>query len=125
MEKQTYKIVNLPGLSGLYVVGTKISADDDLVEIQELVNVGIVVGDRQLRYPIPPGAMWIGSDFLDESDDIGSREFSTDNPYGEFKYEGRFERDRLVIVHAVYEKAISITIYEMVNDKKSSFQKTL
>ena len=124
MENKTFQIVNLPGLSGLHCVA-HYAKDVDLYSVEELINVGIVIGDRLLRYPIPTGAMWLAREFLEEVEPISSREFSADNPFGEFKYEGRFEKDKLAIVHAVYDNAISITIYEMINDKQKEFQRTL
>jgi hypothetical protein len=116
---RTYKIVNIPGLSGLHVVG---ETNGDVVDVKEIINVGIVIGDRLLRYPIPSSSVFIAKDNLEEIDNISAREFSAENPYGEFKYEGRFEKNDLTIAHAVYEKAITITIYE---DNKQGGQKTL
>jgi len=119
---KTYKIVNIPGLSGLHVVG---DFKGNYVHIKELINVGIVIGDRLLRYPIPDEAVAISEQFLEEVDNITAREFSAENPYGEYKYEGHFEKDQLTIAHAVYEKAISITIYEDVDEGTHVSQKTL
>lgn len=118
---KTYRIKNIPGLSGLHCVA-EIDAHNGLYQVSELINVGVVIGDRLLRYQIPECAVFIGADYLDEVDNITAREFSAENPYGEFKYEGRFEKKDLTIAHAVYDKAISITIYE---DNKQGGQKTL
>ena len=111
MINQTYQIVNLPGLSGLHCVA-RYNEDVCLFEIIELINVGIVIGDRFLRYPLPDRAMWLSGDFLKETDDITAREFSTDNPFGEYKYEGRYQKGDLVITHVMFEDAITVTILE-------------
>ncbi len=114
----TYKVQDLPGFEHLLAVGELQKLDDGagefhLVEIEQLVNTSVLVGDRELKLTIRPGSLWINVHNLVEVPDAeAKREFATDNPFGEFKYSGRFEKERLVITHAVYENAININIVE-------------
>lgn len=110
----TYKVKDLPGLNDLHVVG-ELRLDTTVgtvVEVSEFVNTGVVIGDRLLRFPVPPHAVFISVQNLDEVDIDANQEFASDNPYGAFKYEGRFTKGNLTITHSVFEQAVSITIYE-------------
>ena len=107
----TYKIVDLPGLKGLFAIGSY--DNDGMVEIEALVNANITIGDRQLKYPLPARSVFISEEFLEVvKEDIATREFAFDNPFGKHLYEGRFQKDNLEVIHVVYEDALTVTIIE-------------
>lgn len=109
----TYKIKDLPGFGHLLAVGDGDGLSAGLVSIKQFINSGVLIGDRELKFNMPDDAVWIDLAHLELVDDSESeKEFADDNPYGEFKYEGRFTKGDLEVVHAVYENAISITIME-------------
>lgn len=123
MHKRTYKIVDLPGLSGLYVVG--VDNSPELVEVLELINMNVTLGDRLLRYKLPEDSLYINVVHLEEVDDDTNIEFAVDNPYGEYMFEGRFQKGDLQIVHAVYRNAVTVTIVEKNPPKMKGMDKTL
>lgn len=116
--KKHYKIKGLPGLDGLIAHGettgltTPASPVFDLVEVDELLNPNAMFGDRQLRFPVPERSLYLSREHLEEIADPVLREFSSGNPYGEFQYEGRVERDGLRISYAMFERALSVTVSE-------------
>lgn len=132
---KTYRTKDLPGFENLLVIGNVQNLDDghgvySLVEVEQFVNTGVLVGDRELKVNPEKGSIWINIHHLDEVDPMDAqREFANDNPFGKFMYEGRYEKDELVIAYGKYEKAVSITIYEMPQATKehssSQAQKTL
>jgi len=115
----TYKIKDIPGFENLLVVGQfrQFGGTGEawrILEVEQFINTNVIVGDRELKIAIPPQSMWLAPVNLElVSDTEGKRVYANDNPFGTFKYEGRYEKDKLVIAYGMYEKAVSITIYEM------------
>jgi hypothetical protein len=128
---KTYRTKNLPGFENLLVIGNLQYLDDGhgtyhLVEVEQFINSGVLVGDRELKVNPSKGSIWINIHYLDEIDDAeGKREFANDNPFGAFKYEGRFVKAPLEITYAMYEKAVSITITEKNPPDMKGLDKTL
>ena len=116
----TYKTKNLPGFEHLLVVGNEWQLDDsrgtfEVVEVKTLINTSVLVGDRELKINLPDQAMFINIHNLEPVPETESEhEFASDNPFGQYQYEGRFSRGILEVVHVVYEKAITISILEKV-----------
>jgi hypothetical protein len=105
-----YWITNLPGLDGL-VVESSHTNENGFVQVDTLINPNAILGDRQVKFPIPSGALWIHPDHLKQVIDP-NKSFSTESPFGEFQFEGRLKRDRLVVDYVSYDNAITITIRE-------------
>lgn len=114
----TYKVKNVPGFEHLLAVGNEWQLDDghgtfEVVEVKTLINTSVVIGDRELKINLPDQAMFINIHNLELVPETEAQhEFTSDNPFGEFKYDGRFQRGDLIVTHAVYERAITITIVE-------------
>ena len=104
-----YRIKGLPGLDGLVVESETVVANVALVSA--LLNPTSMLGDRDLRFPMPEHAIAISTDFLVEIPNP-SKEYTTKNPFGKHLYEGRFKRDTLEIVTVEFENAITVTIIE-------------
>jgi hypothetical protein len=116
-----YKINGIPGLDGLLVRGRTTEATTepsdegvfDLVAVDELLNVNVIVGDRQLRYPLPPDGLFVSKRYLTEVADPGLREYSTANPFGKYQSEGFFNSTSLEISWAVFSLAATITVISL------------
>ncbi len=123
-----FKIKGLPGLDGLIVQNTS----DQTIEVSigkdpaitfvpvDTIITNAIVGDRDLKFPLPPRSLLIDTRFL-----VGildpTKEYSAKNPFGKYLYEGTFVQDTLHIAYTVFDNALSATIYEMLGGK----QKTL
>ena len=124
LMSKTYQIRNIPAFSGLVAVGD-VDEDLELVEVFELVNTNVIVGDRNLKFPIPNKTLFIALKNLVEIEDVSTREFANDNPYGTYLYEGSFQKENLQVVHAVYQYAVTVSIIEKSSPKEKGLDKTL
>lgn len=109
-----YRIIALPGLAGLVAeVSAEINDDSDAewASVDTLIVPNIVVGDRNMRYPLPPQAVLVKKEYLQGVPDP-SREYSLDSPYGKYMYEGRYKKEELEVAYTKFERALSISIYE-------------
>jgi hypothetical protein len=128
----------LPGIGGLIVEGMitrHCNVKDlrgnavpyiDLLEVSEIIRPDSIVGDRPVRFPISEGTLYLNANEIFEIDDPSiTREYAADNPFGEYLYEGRFQKDNLVITHAVYKDAVTVTITETSTSQMKDLDKTL
>jgi len=128
----------LPGIGGLIVSGEikrhcKVSdlkgqavPYTDLLEVSEIIRPDSIVGDRPVRFPMIEGMLYLNASEVFEIDDPSiTREYAADNPFGEYLYEGRFQKENLVITHAVYKDAVTVTITEMNPSQMKGLDKTL
>ena len=93
-----------------------------VVNVERLINSNIIVGDRQLILPIGENGLMIRSSYLTEVEDPGvSREFGSDNPYGECLSETTRIFDCVSVHIASFKDAMLVTI----RDKSVAPIKTL
>ena len=108
-------VVNgLPGLDGLVVETSPLDEVTNTHEVITLINASAVVGDRTVRYPIPPSALYIDHEYLKPTLDP-TKEFTTVNPYGTFLFEGHYKREKLQVAYSVFSNALTVTIFEHTN----------
>ena len=117
-----FKIKGLAkGLDGLIV---EISVRDGMgygfSAVDCIYNTNIIFGDRVLKSPVANSGLFIDEKHLEECEDP-NMEFSTENPFGEYLYEGTYVKGDLNIVYTEFDNAIAITIFE----KRGEQQKTL
>lgn len=106
-----YRVKNLPGLKGLVIRGkTVLLGGYDYVNVEEIINTAIVIGDRELRFPFPTGTMLLSVDELEVFENFEKKEFTYDNPFGDLGYEGHWSRGTIHVDYAVYEKGMSINV---------------
>jgi hypothetical protein len=109
-----YKITEIPGMNGFIAVGDLIKNNGheeyELINVETLINTDIMVGDRQLRYPIPKGAFWLNRNYVKEIDDPGIREYSAENDFGDLEYEGTYEKGRIRVSYASYKNVLTIDV---------------
>ncbi len=122
-----YSIKGLPGLDGLIVeTNGKVavaSPHQDYASVDTIIT-NAVVGDRDLKFPLPYHSLLIETKFLTEIPDP-TKEYSAQNPFGKHLYEGTFVRDALHITYTVFDNALSVTIYEAKPAEHVEQQKTL
>lgn len=106
-----YRIKDIPGLEGMIVRAAEKKPYADATEVETLISPFTVVGDSQVKLPIPPEALWIGDDFLVEVEDP-TVEYSTHTPFGKYLYEGWMDKDNIRVAYTVHDNAISLTISE-------------
>jgi hypothetical protein len=112
----TYKTKNLPGFDHLLVVGNVIFAGDvgPVIEVSTFINTSVIIGDRELRFNLPTGSLFINTSNLVRVDDSdGKREFATDNPFGTYLSSGRVTLGELVVSYSRYKGAFTITIVDV------------
>lgn len=133
MPKRMYTIIGLGfGLDGLIAEST----DDDhevndlldarmasVREITRLRSPSVVVGDRNVSYPIRENSLWINREFL-EPYDLPIREYASDNPWGKYKFEGRCETGNLEVTYAQYERCLQVTVTEKANARHKTLYAT-
>ena len=122
MEK-FFKILNsLPGLSGLYIRANlpETQSNVDYIEVSEIIT-NTVVGDRDLKFPIPPSSLWISCEHLQEIQDP-TKQYSSASPFGKHLRDATIKDDEINVAYSVFDNAISVTVYEIQDDKS---QKTL
>ena len=125
MEKFYSILPTLPGLAGLYIRGRQIWRDaggsgDQTVEVAEIIT-NQIIGDRDLKFPVPEGSLWISVDHLSEIDDP-TKEYSTKSPFGEYIKDGSFDSDDIHVSYSIFDNAVTVTIFEVQED---SSQRTL
>ncbi len=129
MEKRYFKIHDLCyGLDGLIAEVSGIPSIVEtfsmpsVVNVERLINSNIIVGDRQFILPIGKNGLMIRSTYLTEVEDPGvSREFGSDNPYGECRSESTIGFDCVTVNIANFQNAMLVTI----RDKSVAPIKTL
>ena len=109
--KKTYRVVGIPAFHGLHVTGVDCKGATFL-SVEEFINTGVMLGDRQLRYLMPVDSVLISSANLEETDNVGEREFANDNPFGTYESEHRKTVGKLDVVYVVFEKAVTVTIFD-------------
>ena len=103
-----YKIKELPGLKGMIARGEETAPNHVCVE--ELINLDVIIGDRQLRFPMPEDALYINTEYLEAIDNIDLREFSTKSPFGKLNYEGHWSKGTIHVDYAHYENALTVNV---------------
>ncbi len=127
-----YRIKGLPGLDGLIVQ----NLDDQTIEVTigkdpaitfvpvSTIITNAVVGDRDLKFPLPPRSLLIDAKFLVDIIDP-TKEYSAKSPFGKHLYDGTYARGDLHIAYTVFDNALSVTVYEKKGPGKEGIQKTL
>jgi hypothetical protein len=112
------------GLDGLVVEGKSgldwPNSGEQFIDVTCIYNTNIVFGDRVLKSPVTPGSLVLNQAFVEETTDP-NMEFSTENPFGKYLYEGTYVKGDLNIAYTEFDNAIAITIFEKHGDQ----QKTL
>lgn len=116
-----FRINGLPGLEGLVAEVRGACPKEGPVGIDALINVSVVLGDRNVRFNYPDGALKIDSKYLVNVPDP-TREYDTKSPFGMFLFEGHYKKDTLEVAYTMFDNALSVSIFEKHNDGK---QKTL
>ncbi len=121
-----FKIKKLsPFLDGLVVEGDmKGVTVRPCLHVSRIINDSIVVGDRNLSYPVAPysyGSLTIDPEFLTELKDYKIREFDHTNPWGKCLFECGYNKGQLQVACARYELATQVTVTE----KQGKRSKTL
>lgn len=106
-----YKIKGIPGLEGL-VVEAEYRSVGDVLCILQIINPNAVIGDRTVHYPIPESKLYIDDSMVEECLDPGIQQFSSKSPFGKLLFEGRLNKDQLVVDYVQYDNAVSVTIRE-------------
>jgi hypothetical protein len=101
------------GFDGLLVEAVTAAPGDPsvLLEVRKIINRNAIFGDRNVSFPVPPGAIYVDPAFAELTDE-GPREYDTSNPYGVFKLEARYSRGQLEVVLGQYEKAVTVAVSE-------------
>lgn len=109
-----YKIYALcPGLDGLIAQSSKgpvLISNVRWVEVDRIINPNAILGDRQVIIPLSSEGLRINERFLQDCEDPTGREFASDNPFGKFIDECRYEQGTLRVTLGHYEKALSVDI---------------
>jgi len=103
-----YRIKDIPGLHGLIVKGVDIAPD--FVLIEEIINTNVVLGDSNLKFPMPDDAVFIHPDFLVPVENFEMKTFSTKNPFGKMRYEVHYDKGGVHVDCASYENGISVNV---------------
>jgi hypothetical protein len=103
---------------GLVVVGGEeiLDGDDDtkrLISIKEITRPGTIVGDRELRFPLPDDGMFIESGYLEPILDPGLREFDSTNPFGECMGESNSVRGGIGMMVTEYQNALHVSVRDL------------
>jgi hypothetical protein len=108
------------GFDGLVVeCGRYISrADYTLVEVKCLTKPNMIIGDREISYPLPDFALWVNVNLLEECDFNERREFASTNPWGNVDYEGRHVIGDIEVITCKFEKCLQVTV---MNNKKTIY----
>jgi hypothetical protein len=113
-----FKVRNLsPAFDGLILEGELVYGS---VYPSSIINTAVIIGDRVLRIPLPSGSISFSEAYLEPTGDP-HREFTTDNPFEAFLYEGNFAKDDLRIAYGMFKNAMQVTIFEV----RDNVQKTL
>lgn len=100
------------GFDGL-VVEAFATQESSLVEVHRLIDRGSIVGDRNTALPVPGESIYINKKFLEEVEDPGVREFASDNPFGQLRFEGHMECGDVKVAYAQYDNAMSVTLMDV------------
>lgn len=116
MSKKYYRPVDLPGFEGLIFAGEEFKqrGHSDRLEVSEVININVVVGDRNLRFPIPQKALYIDRPYFQEYDgSFDTKEFSSDNTFGSWEAECNLvlDQDRKV-TWVRYQNALTVTVQQ-------------
>lgn len=109
-----YRIKGIPGFEGLIVSsnGSRIAINNDevdVLDVSEIINPNIAIGDGVLKWPQQRGSIFINADLL-EKIDYSPREFTTGNPFGALEYEGHWSRGTVHVDYASYENGMSVNV---------------
>lgn len=85
----------------------------DIFLVRRLIDPNRNIGDRTVALPLPDGSVYIGKPFLETTDDPGTREFASDNPFGRHLASGEMEMGDIRISYSLHERALSATVYDL------------
>jgi hypothetical protein len=101
-----------PGFDGMLLEKASELSGFKFITASRLVNRNIMIGDRELSYSLPYGAVAISSDFLEPIDNPQLREYDSKNPWGKFVCEGRLTKNNIEVSWAEYEYCTQVTVQE-------------
>lgn len=121
-----YRIKGIPGLEGLVVEANARAIADGSPTVFEIITLlpNAVVGDRDVKFPVPPNALFVSHEHLVSTPDP-SKEYSTKSPFGTHLYEGRGTKERLEITYTVYDNALSVNVVEKADPKGKGLNRTI
>lgn len=105
------------GFDGLVVEGTPLKDSPPTVRIERIIDRNANVGDRTVSLPIPLGSLFIGQEFLEPTDDPGTREFASNNPFGQLVLEGHMQVGDLKVSYAQFQAVLSVNVRELTTGK--------
>lgn len=119
-----FRIIDIPGMKDLIIKGRIVELYEtptsqhygdgviESVEVEEILNPDVIIGDRQLKFPVVKGFLHVNLHAVREIDDPGVREFTTQSPFGKYQYDGSYKKFDIVVTYVRYENGISVTISE-------------
>ena len=128
-----HRIVGIPGLEGTIIeadhrhhngMASNNECDLQYVCVLAFISPNTVVGDRALRFPVPPNALFIDDKFVVPAEDP-NKEYTAKSPFGKHLYEGRFTKEGLEIVTVEYDNAVTVTIIEKNPPQKKGLDRTV
>jgi len=107
------------GFDGLTVEGEVFDDYPHFVSVTKLTDRDSIVGDRNVSLPVPAHSLLIALKNLDEIEDPGTREFSSENPYGKFLLQGTMQLggtgdSSIQIAYSQYEKALQVSVTNVI-----------
>jgi hypothetical protein len=120
MAKRSYLVKGIMGLEGNVVTtdheGVYVPSEniDCILAIDELTKLDAVVGERTVKIPFPPGAVWISTAYLQEIEHPDDWEFDGTNPWGEALWSATYSNpsDTLRVVLGKFERCLQVTVFE-------------
>ncbi len=110
-----FRVTGVRGLNGLMVEGNPGRGETGPdVEIVRLINRNAIIGDRNISIPVDPGMLFIHESALEEIENPETREFGSDNPWGQCLFEGHYTKTGLDIAYARFERCTQVTVTEKV-----------
>jgi hypothetical protein len=113
-----FRIKDMPGFTGLIakcevqaIVESK-GGVFDVYYVDEIINPNVAIGDSTLKWPLEYGSMFINKHMLQEVE-YEKKTFTAENPFGEFQFEGHFQKGPLKIDYAKYSNGLSVNICEI------------
>lgn len=122
MDKAKFRIRGLgPGLDGLYVdvddMGSECDACMDIVCVTKLTNMSIMNGDRNVSVQLPPCGLYIDKKFLEATQEVGIREFSSESGFGNFIDHRSVAKGSLIIDTVRYQETISVNVSRVAGEE--------
>lgn len=114
-----YKINDIsPGLDGLIIeAGDEVTeGETTIVMVAKIIDRDSILGDRHVSYPVAQNALCLNREYLEETEDPGSMTYDSTNPFGKFVLEGRLNCGELEVAYAQYEKSMSVTVMNVIDD---------